>query len=54
MAEHENIDKFSTSLQKKIHVVDPKMRPQKFAPLELAVGTAHGYSMSPELPQGSS
>ena len=26
------------------------MRPQKFAPLELIVGGAHGYAMVPESP----
>ena len=41
----------SPLLCKIIHVVDPKMRPQKFAPLGLIVGGAHGYAMVPERPQ---
>ena len=44
------LTRFSTSSQK-IHVVNPKMRPQKFAPLELIVGSAHGYARSRAPPQ---
>ena len=44
------LTRFSTS-PKMIHVVDPKMRPQKFAPLKLIVGGAQGYAMVPEPPQ---
>ena len=53
MAKQENFDKILHFFAKKIHVVDPKMRPQKFAPLELIVGGAHGYAMVPEPPQVS-
>ena len=35
-------------------VFNSKMRPHKFAPLELIVGNAQGYAMSPEPPQVSS
>ena len=38
---------------KKIHLADPKMRPQKIAPLELIVDSTHGYAMYPEPPQVS-
>ena len=45
------LTRFPGSLQKRIHLVDPKMCPHKFAPLEHIVGSAHGYAMSPEPPQ---
>ena len=51
MAKQENFGKILHFFAKKIHVVDPKMRPQKFALLELIEGSAHGYAMSPEPPQ---
>ena len=54
MAKQENFDEIHHFFAKKIQVVDPKMRPQKFAPLELIVGTANGYAMSPEPLQNGS
>ena len=38
MAKQETFDKILRFFAKKAHVVDPKMRPHKFAPLELIVG----------------
>ena len=52
MVKQENFDKILRFFAKTMHVVDPKMRPQKCAPLELIVGGAHGYAMVPEPPQG--
>ena len=45
MVKQDNFDQILHFFAKKIYVVVSKMCPQKFAPLELIVGVAHGYGM---------
>ena len=50
LEKQENCNKILRLFTKKIHVVAPKLRPQKLAPLKLNMASAHGYTMSAEPP----